>query len=146
MKYYHVTVMCVCVCVAPGSPSTASLSSLMELESCVSNLSLAHEIVVNGEFCFKARGPASDRREHKHHPNYTITATPAALRRFSLFRAAFHPFSLCSLENRVTQIVHRAFWDGLQEQLSRDPPDYKHAVVLLQEIKTVGEGFTDGEM
>ncbi|XP_069005196.1 T-complex protein 11-like protein 1 [Embiotoca jacksoni] len=85
-----------------GSPPTASLSSLMELQNCVSNLSLAHEIVVNGDFCLKPRSPPTD-----------------------------------SLEDRVTAIVHRAFWDSLQEQLSSDPPNYDHAVVLLQEVKTM---------
>ncbi|CAI5686963.1 T-complex protein 11-like protein 1 [Oreochromis niloticus] len=85
-----------------GSPPTASLSSLMELENCVSNLSLAHEIVVNRDFCFKPRNPSTD-----------------------------------SLEGRVTEIVHRAFWDSLQEQLNSDPPNYSHAVLLLQEVKTM---------
>ncbi|KAM4588270.1 T-complex protein 11 homolog [Odontesthes bonariensis] len=85
-----------------GSPPTASLSCLMELENCVSNLSLAHEIVVNRDFSFKPRSPPTD-----------------------------------SLEGRVTEIVHRAFWASLQEQLSSDPPNYDHAVVLLQEVKTL---------
>ncbi|XP_070705062.1 T-complex protein 11 homolog [Pempheris klunzingeri] len=85
-----------------GSPPTASLSSLMELENCVSNLSLAHEIMVNQDFCFKPRSPPTD-----------------------------------SLEGRVTEIVHRAFWDSLQEQLNSDPPNYSHAVILLQEVKTM---------
>ncbi|XP_047203532.1 T-complex protein 11-like protein 1 [Girardinichthys multiradiatus] len=85
-----------------GSPPTASLSSLIELENCVSNLSLAHEIVVNGDFCIKNRSPPTD-----------------------------------SLEGRVTDIIHQAFWDSLQEQLSSDPPHYSHAVVLLQEVKTM---------
>ncbi|XP_073325402.1 T-complex protein 11-like protein 1 [Pagrus major] len=85
-----------------GSPPTASLSSLMELENCVSNLSLAHEIVVNRDFCFKPQSPPTD-----------------------------------SLEGRVTEIVHRAFWDCLQEELNSDPPNYDHAVVLLQEVKTM---------
>ncbi|XP_014902880.1 T-complex protein 11-like protein 1 [Poecilia latipinna] len=85
-----------------GSPPTASLSSLMELENCVSNLSLAHEIVVNGDFCIKPKSPPTD-----------------------------------SLEGRVTDIIHRAFWDSLQEQLSSDPPNYSQAVILLQEVKTM---------
>ncbi|XP_039972141.1 T-complex protein 11-like protein 2 [Xiphias gladius] len=85
-----------------GSPPTASLSSLMALENCVSNLSLAHEIVVNRDFCFKPKGPPTD-----------------------------------SLEGRVTEIVHRAFWDSLREQLNSDPPNYNHAVILLQEVKTM---------
>lgn len=83
-----------------GSPPTASLSSLMELENCVSNLSLAHEIVVNGDLCFKPKSPPSD-----------------------------------SLEGKVTEIVHRAFWDSLLEQLNSEPPDYNHAVLLLKEVK-----------
>lgn len=37
----------------------------------------------------------------------------------------------------MTEIVHRAFWDSLQEQLNSDPPNYNHAVILLQEVKTV---------
>uniref|UniRef100_A0A3P9PBR9 T-complex 11 n=1 Tax=Poecilia reticulata TaxID=8081 RepID=A0A3P9PBR9_POERE len=95
--------VCVCVCVfASGSPPTASLSSLMELENCVSNLSLAHEIVVNGDFCIKPKSPPTD-----------------------------------SLEGRVTDIIHQAFWDSLQEQLSSDPPNYSQAVILLQEVKTM---------
>lgn len=45
--------------------------------------------------------------------------------------------SSSSLEGRVTQIVHQVFWDILQEQLTSDPPNYDHAVILLQEVKTV---------
>ncbi|XP_034540944.1 T-complex protein 11-like protein 1 [Notolabrus celidotus] len=85
-----------------GSPPTASLSSLMEVQNCVSNLSLAHEIVVNRDFRFNPRSPPTD-----------------------------------SLEGRVTEIVHQAFWDSLQEELNSDPPNYSHAVVLLQEVKTM---------
>ncbi|XP_029907583.1 T-complex protein 11-like protein 1 [Myripristis murdjan] len=83
-------------------PNTASLSSLMELGNCVSNLSLAHEIVVNRDFCFKPKSPPTD-----------------------------------SLEGRVTEIVHRAFWDSLREQLNSNPPNYSHAITLLQEVKTM---------
>ncbi|KAM3620704.1 uncharacterized protein V6R79_000767 [Siganus canaliculatus] len=85
-----------------GSPPTASLSSLMELENCASNLTLAHEIVVNEDFCFRPRSPPAN-----------------------------------SLEGRVTETLHRAFWDSLREQLDRDPPNYNHAVTLLQEVKTM---------
>lgn len=37
----------------------------------------------------------------------------------------------------MSEIVHRAFWDSLREQLNSDPPNYNHAVILLQEVKTV---------
>ncbi|XP_024860038.1 T-complex protein 11-like protein 1 isoform X2 [Kryptolebias marmoratus] len=85
-----------------GSPPAASLSSLMELENCVSNLSLAHEIVVNRDFHFKPPSAATN-----------------------------------SLEGRVKDIVYQVFWDSLQEQLSSDPPNYSHALVLLQEVKAM---------
>ncbi|KAK7913446.1 hypothetical protein WMY93_013657 [Mugilogobius chulae] len=89
-----------------GSPPSSSLSRLIELENCVSNLSLAHEIVVNRDFCFKPNGSPTN-----------------------------------SLEGSVTEIVHRAFWDCLQQQLSSDPPDYSHAMILLQEVKTLLESL-----
>ncbi|XP_056293017.1 T-complex protein 11-like protein 1 isoform X2 [Pseudoliparis swirei] len=86
----------------PDRPCLEKLDSPTELETCVSNLNLAHEIVLNRDFCFKPRRPPTD-----------------------------------SLEGRVTAIVHRAFWDSLQQQLSSDPPNYCHAVTLLQEVKTI---------
>ncbi|KAJ6659922.1 hypothetical protein lerEdw1_018378 [Lerista edwardsae] len=40
-----------------------------------------------------------------------------------------------SLEGRVKETLHKAFWDSLREQLSKTPPDYSQAIKLLQEIK-----------
>ncbi|XP_015279441.1 PREDICTED: T-complex protein 11 homolog [Gekko japonicus] len=40
-----------------------------------------------------------------------------------------------SLESRVKEAMHKAFWDSLKEQLSKTPPDYSHAIRLIQEIK-----------
>ncbi|NXX54980.1 TCP11 protein, partial [Scopus umbretta] len=40
-----------------------------------------------------------------------------------------------SLENRVKETLHKAFWDSLEEQLSASPPDYTRAIQLLEEIK-----------
>ncbi|XP_007892324.1 T-complex protein 11-like protein 1 [Callorhinchus milii] len=40
-----------------------------------------------------------------------------------------------SLESRVKEVVHKAFWDSLQSQLSKTPPQYTHAIKLLQEVK-----------
>ncbi|XP_055925348.1 T-complex protein 11-like protein 1 isoform X1 [Argiope bruennichi] len=42
-----------------------------------------------------------------------------------------------SLEEKVTEIFHKAFWDLLTEQLSSDPPEYTQAMVLLKEIKEI---------
>ncbi|XP_029769211.1 T-complex protein 11 homolog isoform X2 [Terrapene carolina triunguis] len=44
-------------------------------------------------------------------------------------------FSPNSLESRVKETLHKAFWDSLKEQLSASPPDYTHVIQLLQEIK-----------
>uniref|UniRef100_A0A8D0DJE8 T-complex 11 n=1 Tax=Salvator merianae TaxID=96440 RepID=A0A8D0DJE8_SALMN len=44
-------------------------------------------------------------------------------------------FSPNSLESRVKETLHKAFWDSLREQLTKMPPDYTHAIKLLQEIK-----------
>ncbi|KAM9813224.1 T-complex protein 11-like protein 2 [Neosynchiropus ocellatus] len=81
-------------------------ASLMELQNCVSNLSLAHEIVMNRDFSFTPSSPPKE-----------------------------------SLEGRVTEIVHRAFWDSLSEQLNSQPPNYAHAIVLLQEVKSLLESL-----
>ncbi|GIY16878.1 t-complex protein 11-like protein 1 [Caerostris extrusa] len=40
-----------------------------------------------------------------------------------------------SLEEKVTEICHKAFWDLLSEQLSSEPPVYDQAMVLLKEVK-----------
>uniref|UniRef100_A0A665TGL0 T-complex 11, testis-specific-like 1 n=1 Tax=Echeneis naucrates TaxID=173247 RepID=A0A665TGL0_ECHNA len=61
----HLSVGVCVLSVVSGSPPTASLSSLMELESCVSNLSLAHEIVMNTDFCLKPRSPPTGSLEGK---------------------------------------------------------------------------------
>lgn len=42
-----------------------------------------------------------------------------------------------SLERRVKEIMHKAFWDCLEAQLKEDPPSYEHAIKLLAEIKEV---------
>nr|XP_015197645.1 PREDICTED: T-complex protein 11 homolog [Lepisosteus oculatus]XP_015197646.1 PREDICTED: T-complex protein 11 homolog [Lepisosteus oculatus]XP_015197647.1 PREDICTED: T-complex protein 11 homolog [Lepisosteus oculatus]XP_015197648.1 PREDICTED: T-complex protein 11 homolog [Lepisosteus oculatus] len=85
-------------CASPPRP--APLEEVMEIERNVSNLSIAHEIVVNRDFCFRQSCPPPD-----------------------------------SLEGRVKEMMHKAFWDSLQAQLSLNPPDYTQAIRLLQEVK-----------
>lgn len=43
-----------------------------------------------------------------------------------------------SLEKKVREIVHKAFWDCLEAQLNEDPPTYDHSIKLLGEVKEVG--------
>lgn len=42
-----------------------------------------------------------------------------------------------SFHRRIKEIMHKAFWNLLAEQLAEDPPDYSHALVLMKEIKEV---------
>ena len=42
-----------------------------------------------------------------------------------------------TLHKKVKEIMHKAFWTLLEQQLSEDPPNYTQALVLLNEIKEV---------
>ncbi|XP_036962247.1 T-complex protein 11-like protein 1 isoform X2 [Acanthopagrus latus] len=81
-------------------PRFVSVEELMETAKGVTNMALAHEILVNHAFQVK----------------------PAELPEGSL-------------ERRVKEIMHKAFWDCLEDQLKEDPPTYGHAIKLLAEIK-----------
>lgn len=39
------------------------------------------------------------------------------------------------MEKKVEDVVHRAFWDVLEAELSEDPPNYTQAMTLLGDIK-----------
>ncbi|KAJ0029558.1 hypothetical protein NQD34_004555 [Periophthalmus magnuspinnatus] len=81
-------------------PRFVSIEELMETAKGVTNMALAHEIVVNQVFQVKP------------------TELPEE-----------------SLERRVKEIMHKAFWDCLESQLNQDPPSFDHAIKLLSEIK-----------
>ncbi|XP_015225219.1 PREDICTED: T-complex protein 11-like protein 1 [Cyprinodon variegatus] len=77
----------------------------METAKGMTNMALAHEIMVNQDLQFKP------------------TKLPEG-----------------SLERRVKETMHQAFWDCLEDQLKEDPPSYQHAIKLLGEIKEVRIG------
>uniref|UniRef100_A0A3Q4AA28 Uncharacterized protein n=1 Tax=Mola mola TaxID=94237 RepID=A0A3Q4AA28_MOLML len=81
-------------------PRLVSVEELLETAKGVTNMALAHEIMVKQDFKLK----------------------PAELPEGSL-------------ERRVKEIMHKAFWDCLEAQLKEDPPTYGHAIKLLAEIK-----------
>ncbi|XP_004446924.1 T-complex protein 11-like protein 1 isoform X2 [Dasypus novemcinctus] len=81
-------------------PRFVTVEELLETAKGVTNMALAHEIVVNGDFQIKPVELPED-----------------------------------SLEKRIKEIVHKAFWDCLSVQLSEDPPTYDHAIKLVGEIK-----------
>lgn len=46
-----------------------------------------------------------------------------------------HEPSADSIEGQVKRIVHKAFWDNLEEEMLKDPPNYAHTIKLLAELK-----------
>ncbi|KTF85512.1 hypothetical protein cypCar_00020718 [Cyprinus carpio] len=81
-------------------PRFVSVEELMETAKGVTNMALAHEILMNSAFQVKPYEPEEG-----------------------------------SLEKRVKEIMHKAFWDCLESQLNEDPPSYSHAITLVGEIK-----------
>ncbi|XP_055510470.1 T-complex protein 11-like protein 1 isoform X2 [Leucoraja erinacea] len=77
-----------------------SATEVLETARDVSNMAIAHEVVINSNFQIQQMESPQN-----------------------------------SLERRVKDIVHRAFWDSLQAQLGETPPQYSHAIKLLQEVK-----------
>jgi len=41
------------------------------------------------------------------------------------------------LEKQVRDVVHKAFWDKLREELNQDHPVFSQALSLIQEVKEV---------
>merc|ERR1712141_885581 len=41
------------------------------------------------------------------------------------------------LEKQIKEVMQRAFWDVLKEQLEQDPPVYSQALQLFMEVKTM---------
>ncbi|XP_038594565.1 T-complex protein 11-like protein 2 [Micropterus salmoides] len=83
-------------------PKTLTLDEVMESARDLSNLSFAHEIIVNRNFHLETDSLPQD-----------------------------------SLWKVVRDNVHKAFWDILESELNDDPPEYGHAIRLLEEIREI---------
>ncbi|XP_010885697.1 T-complex protein 11-like protein 2 [Esox lucius] len=83
-------------------PKTITLDEVMSSARDLSNLTLAHNIIVDREF----------HVEQPHLPQN-------------------------SLVKQVKDIVHKAFWDSLESELNDNPPEYEHAIKLLEEIREI---------
>ncbi|XP_071112686.1 T-complex protein 11-like protein 1 [Haliotis cracherodii] len=88
--------------VAASPPKFVSFEQLMEAANGVRNMTLAHEIVVDGDFKLETRKPQKN-----------------------------------SVQSQVQEVVHKAFWDLLREEISQDPPEFKRSLVLIEEVKEV---------
>lgn len=51
------------------------------------------------------------------------------------FRLRQHQPADNTLERNIKDMVHRAFWAAIREQLAEEPPCYDHAIQLLADIK-----------
>ena len=38
------------------------------------------------------------------------------------------------LFKQIEETIHKAFWDGLESDLSKNPPNHKHVIILLNEL------------
>ncbi|XP_051890922.1 T-complex protein 11-like protein 1 [Pristis pectinata] len=81
-------------------PRLVSVTEVLETARNVSNMAIAHEVVINSNFQIQQQESPQN-----------------------------------SLERRVKEIMHQAFWDSLQTQLNETPPQYSQAIRLLQEVK-----------
>ena len=45
----------------------------------------------------------------------------------------------------MREIVHKAFWDSFQEDMSKDPPEYSHVIKLLAELKEVYNNYIEND-
>jgi len=49
----------------------------------------------------------------------------------------YKPVKISSTFQQMQEIMHKAFWDKVAEDLSKVPPEHKHVINLLKEIKVM---------
>ncbi|XP_073666321.1 T-complex protein 11 homolog [Tursiops truncatus] len=89
-------------------------------------------------------GPTrQDMSSPKNHP-FSLIDTVNDVSKLSKEIGMNHDFHMeekvlprSSLEGRVKETMHNAFWDHLEEQLLATPPDFSCALELLKEIKEI---------
>ncbi len=42
-----------------------------------------------------------------------------------------------SIEGQIHETVHKAFWNSLKEDFEKNPIEYKHALILINDAKQV---------
>lgn len=42
-----------------------------------------------------------------------------------------------SIEKQIHDTVHKAFWNSLKEDFEKDPVEYKHAFIIINDAKQV---------
>ena len=60
---------------------------------------------------------------------------------FDKVMASYRPVKLSCTYNQMREIMQKAFWDKITEDLSKSPPDHKHVLVLFDDVKTSIRSF-----
>jgi hypothetical protein len=60
---------------------------------------------------------------------------------FDTVMETYRPVKLSCSVNQMREVMHKAFWDKIAEDLAKIPPEHKHTLVLLEEIKTLIRQF-----
>ena len=84
----------------------------------LTNMALAHEIAVDKDFSLQKIQPANEVEKKVHHqcafPTYSL-----------IFRVHADASDNSQLKMfKVKEIMQKAFWDLLEQQLAADPPQY----------------------
>ena len=111
---------------APPTKEVHTQNEEEELQGAVEKMVLAHELTVNDSFKLHCHKPVEGRLVY-------------VLNRAVIEYTTCHVCDglVCSLEECVTDSLHRAFWDNVRQQLENDPPNYTQALGLLAEVKQV---------
>jgi hypothetical protein len=97
----------------------------MKAANSVSKMALAHDIAVDEDFQLEKVDLPSNRY-------FFLFISTILLCCIDLFYINF-----VSIQKKMKEICHQAFWDVLKEELESDPPSYERALILLEEIRDV---------
>ena len=96
----------------------------MKAANSVSKMALAHDIAVDDDFHLEKVELPSGRLFY-----YKLNGIFRTLSKILFF--------FFSIQKKIKDIAHQAFWDLLKEEFEQDPPQYERALTLLEEIKEV---------
>ena len=104
-----------------------SLRDVMDAAKGLTNMYLAHEIAVDKDFMLQVN--------HYYIIIHNTLLLVHVIEPNCNLQDLKPKEEAASLESEVKKIVHKAFWDLLEEQLKEDPPNFQQAISLLTEIK-----------
>ncbi|CAH1634762.1 unnamed protein product [Spodoptera littoralis] len=145
-------------------PKFVTLEDIMKAAHGMQNMALAHEIAVDQDFKLEPFEPPDNRLmvddnggcrtpitpQNPTHPKLLIPKMPVTPLVFqvtmgdadclpssdpSAHLPAYAINKMLCYQKLVKETMHKAYFDILREQLNSDPPEYKQALVLLEDVK-----------